>query len=431
MKADYPILLFILLFTGGLSLAQKKEASGNAYPVNAERLSRIDQVIQEYVAKEWINGAEAIVYHKDQLVYHRAHGFRDLIKKQPLEKKSIYRMASQTKVITTVGILMLLEQGKFLLNDPISKFLPAFKNPLVLDTYNPSDTTYTTIPAKREITFRDLLTHTSGIGYPQIGTPQMTAIYHKFGILAGLGVVNESTVQKQMELLAKVPLFNQPGERYTYGLSIDLLGHLIEVISGKSLWEFYQTEIFEPLGMKDTWFYLPEDRHSRLVPLYLENENQTVEKAGDYFDIGGKTRSNYPMEKGTYFSGGAGLSSTAEDYTTFLRMLMNGGEWNGHKFLSSASIRLMTANQLGNTDFFTFDGYKTEYGLGLILFTEESTTSNLVTPGSFEGGGAFSTYFWVDPKREIIGQLMINKFPNSHFDLFRKFQNLVYQALDE
>jgi len=430
MKTNSLITFFILLVFTGHSFAQKVQPIDKTNQVNVERLGRIDRVFEEYVSNQWINGGEVIVYHQDQLIYHKAHGYRDVDQKEPLEKNSIYRMASQTKLITTVGIMMLLEQGKFLLNDPISKFLPEFKNPLVLDSYNELDTTFTTIPASREITFKDLLTHTSGIGYPQIGSPQMTAIYYKSGVYVGLGLVNETTISQQMELLAKTPLFNQPGEKYTYGLNTDLLGYLIEVISGQSLWDFYQNEIFEPLGMKDTWFFLPEDKYSKLVPLYIETENRTVIKAGEYFDIGGKTLSNYPITKGTYYSGGAGLSSTAEDYTTFLRMILNGGELNGHKFLSSASIRLMTSNQIGNIEFSTFDGSRTKFGLGLILVTEESDNYTLVTPGSFEAGGAFSTYFWVDPERKIIGQMMLNKFPNSHFDLFRKLQNLVYQALD-
>jgi CubicO group peptidase (beta-lactamase class C family) len=429
MKTNSLITFFILLVFTGHSFAQKDQFSDQTKEVNGERLGRIDRVFEEYVSNQWINGGEVIVYHQDQLIYHKAHGYRDVDQKEHLEKNSIYRMASQTKLITTVGIMMLLEQGKFLLNDPISKFLPEFKNPLVLDSYNELDTTFTTIPATREITFKDLLTHTSGIGYPQIGSPQMTAIYYKSGVYGGLGLVNETTLSNQMGLLAKTPLFNQPGEKYTYGLNIDLLGYLIEVISGQSLWDFYQKEIFEPLGMKDTWFFLPEDKHARLVPLYLETENRTVTKASEYFDIGGKTLSNYPIAKGSYYSGGAGLSSTAEDFTTFLRMILNGGALNGHKILSSASIRLMTTNQIGSLEF-SNGGKGNKFGLGLILVTEESGTNSLVTPGSFEAGGAFSTYFWIDPKRKIIGQMMLNKFPNSHFDLFRKFQNLVYQALD-
>jgi CubicO group peptidase (beta-lactamase class C family) len=430
MRNKYLIIFIVILALKGQSFAQKVQPTDKTNQANVERLGRIDRVFQEYVSNQWINGGEVIVYHQDQLIYHKAHGYRDVDQKQLLEKNSIYRMASQTKLITTVGIMMLLERGKFLLNDPISKFLPEFKNPLVLDSYNELDTTFTTIPASREITFKDLLTHTSGIGYPQIGSPQMTAIYYKSGVYGGLGLVNETTLSNQMRLLAKTPLFNQPGEKYTYGLNIDLLGYLIEVISGQSLWDFYQKEIFEPLGMKDTWFFLPEDKYSKLVPLYIETENRTVIKAGEYFDIGGKTLSNYPTAKGSYYSGGAGLSSTAEDYTTFLRMILNGGELNGHKFLSSASIRLMTTNQIGDIEFSTFDGSRTKFGLGLILVTEESDNYTLVTSGSFEAGGAFSTYFWVDPERKIIGQMMLNKFPNSHFDLFRKFQNLVYQALD-
>jgi CubicO group peptidase (beta-lactamase class C family) len=417
-------------FIVNFSFAQKPIVSnGSATMVSQDRLLRIDHTIQEYVNNEWINGAEVMIYQKDQLIYHKAIGYRNLEEKTPLEKNSIYRMASQTKLLTTVGIMMLLEQGKFLLDDPISKFLPEFKNPVVIDLYNSKDTTFTTIPAKREITFKDLLTHTSGIGYPQIGTPQMTSIYHKLGIFGGLGIVDEVSVEDQMKRLAKSPLFHDPGERFTYGLNIDLLGYLIEKISGQNLSVFFQQEFFNPLQMEDTYFFLPQEKWSRLVPLYIEKNDQKVEKSGTYFNLGGQTFADYPNTKGTFYSGGAGLSSTAKDFTTFLRMIMNGGEYNGVKFLSKSSLRLMTSNQLGDIEF-TMDDKGNKFGFGLILISDQSGNINLMTPGSYEGGGAFSTWFWMDPKKEIIGQIMMNKIPNSHFELIRKLQNMVYQALD-
>jgi CubicO group peptidase (beta-lactamase class C family) len=424
------VLLGFLAFIVNFSFAQKPIASnGSAIKVSQDRFLRIDHIIQEYVNNEWINGAEVMVYHKNNMIYHKAIGYRDLVEKIPLEKNAIYRMASQTKLLTTVGIMMLLEQGKFLLDDPISKFLPEFKNPVVIDSYQAKDTTFTTFPSKREINFRDLLTHTSGIGYPQIGTPQMTAIYHKLGILGGLGIVDEVSIEDQMNRLAKSPLFHHPGERFTYGLNTDLLGYLIERISGQNLSDFFQKEFFTPLQMEDTYFFLPQEKWSRLVPLYIEKNDQTVEKSGTFFNIGGQTLADYPKTKGKYYSGGAGLSSTAKDFTTFLRMLMNGGEYHGVKFLSESSLRLMTSNQLGDIEF-TMDDKGNKFGFGLILISDQSGNFNLMTPGSYEGGGAFSTWYWMDPKKEVIGQIMINKIPNSHFELIRKIQNLVYQAID-
>jgi CubicO group peptidase (beta-lactamase class C family) len=424
------VLFGFFAFIVNFSFAQKPNTSNeSATMVSQDRLLRIDHTIQEYVDNEWINGAEVMVYHKNDMIYHKAIGYRDLEEKTPLEKNSIYRMASQTKLLTTLGIMMLLEQGEFLLDDPISNFLPEFKNPMVLDSYNELDTTFTTIPSKREITFKDLLTHTSGIGYPQIGSPQMTAIYHKSGIFGGLGIVDEVSIEDQMKRLAKSPLFHHPGERFTYGLNIDLLGYLIETISGRNLSEFFQQEFFNTLQMEDTYFFLPQEKWSRLVPLYLEKNDQKVEKSGTYFNIGGQTLADYPNTKGNYYSGGAGLSSTAKDFTTFLRMIVNGGEFNGVKFLSKSPLRLMTSNQLGNLEF-TMDANGNKFGLGLILISDQSGNINLMTPGSYEGGGAFSTWFWMDPKKEIIGQIMINKIPNSRFELIRKIQNMVYQALD-
>src|SRR6185295_16352214 len=185
-----------------------------------------------------------------KIVYYKGLGYDDIDKKTPMKKDAICRIASQTKAITSTAVMMLYEEGKILLNDPVTKYIPEFKNPKVLDKFNQADTTYTTVPAKREITIRDLLTHTSGIGYAQIGSKPMNAIYAKAGIVAGIGMSGKPILGDIMKKLGPLPLFNQPGEKFTYGLNTDLLGYLVEVVSGKSLAEFFRTRIFEPLGMK-------------------------------------------------------------------------------------------------------------------------------------------------------------------------------------
>jgi CubicO group peptidase (beta-lactamase class C family) len=231
----------------------------------------------------------------------------------PMKKDAIFRIASQTKAITSVGVMMLYEEGKILLDDPVSRYIPEFKNPKVLDQFNAADTTYTTKPAKREITIRDLLTHTSGIGYAQIGSPEMNAIYAKAGIVGGIGV-GHIVLADKMKLLGSMPLFNQPGEKWTYGLNDDLLGYLIEVVSGMPFDAYLKQKIFEPLGMKDTYFYLPKEKYSRLATLYTEDSTKHIIKAPEHSQINGDFYRDYPNTPGTYFSGGGGLSSTAYDY---------------------------------------------------------------------------------------------------------------------
>src|SRR5690606_33940078 len=197
-----------------------------------------------------------------KIVYHKAIGYNDLDKKTPLKRDAIFRIASQTKAITSVAVMMLYEEGKFLLKDPISKYIPEFAKPRVLDKFNAEDTTYTTVPTKREITIHDLLTHTSGIGYAQIGSKEANAIYAKNGIVGGIGV-GQILLADKIKKLGTLPLFHQPGEQWTYGLNTDVLGYLVEVASGMSLDEFFRKKIFEPLGMKDTYFYLPREKYNR------------------------------------------------------------------------------------------------------------------------------------------------------------------------
>ena len=309
------------------------EASPESVGMSASRLTRIDSVFKEYADKKWIAGATVLIARNGKIVYYKGLGYDDINKKIPMKKDEICRIASQSKAITCVAVMMLYEQGKILLTDPISKYIPEFKNPRVLDKFNPADTTYTTVPAKREITIHDLLTHTSGIDYAQIGSKESNAIYYKAGVPGGLGE-GKIILGDKMKILGGLPLMHQPGEKWTYGLNMDVLGYLIEVVSGMSLDEFFRKKIFEPLGMKDTYFYLPKEKRNRLATLYTEDSTGHLEKAGKTYTLNGTMYTNYPAMDGKYYSGGAGLSSTAYDYSIFMQMLLNGGEYNGKRILS-------------------------------------------------------------------------------------------------
>lgn len=410
--------------TGTASAKTIKEVTPSSAGFSAERLARIDKTLQEYVDKKWLAGGSAIIVHNGSIVYYKAFGYDDIDAKKAEKKDAIFRIASQTKAITSVAIMMLYEQGKLLLDDPVSKYILEYKNQKVLDKFNEADTTYTTVPVKRDITIRDLLTHTSGIAYAQIGTKESNAIYYKNGIWAGIGV-DKIVLADKMKKLGAMPLMHQPGEKWTYGLNTDLLGYLVEVISGVSLADYFAKNIFEPLGMKDTYFYLPKEKYNRLATVFSEDSTSHVRKMEEYYELNGKMYSNYPATAGTYYSGGGGLSSTAYDYAVFMQMLLNEGEYNGKRILSRNSIRLMTTNQIGDLSF-----GDNKFGLGFGITTEKGASKTPVSPGTFDWGGMFSSSYWIDPKEKITGQLFINQFPNSHGDIHNKFKVLVYQALE-
>ena len=270
------ILLFFLISVWTTSFSQTLQTAPPASAqVSEERLKRIDLLIQRYIDSGWINGATALIARNGKIVYHKGLGYDDVSSKKPLPKDAIMRIASQTKAITSVAVMMLYEEGRFLLDDAISKYIPEFKNPVVLENFNESDTTYTTVPAKSEITIRQLLTHTSGIGYAQIGSKTFNAIYAKAGIVGGIGV-ERIKLADIMKKLGPLPLVHQPGEKFTYGLNTDLLGYLVEVVSGMNLDQFFKKRIFEPLGMKDTYFYLPAEKQNRLAILNTEDDSHPL-----------------------------------------------------------------------------------------------------------------------------------------------------------
>ncbi|WP_276502481.1 serine hydrolase domain-containing protein [Terrimonas pollutisoli] len=418
------LVLFFFTLLVKFSFSQLlREASPELAGMSSERLQRIDKVLQEYVDKKWIAGGSAIIARNGKIVYYKATGYDDTQNKIALKRDAIFRIASQTKAITSAAIMMLYEEGKFLLKDPVSKYIPEYKNQQVLDKFNAADTTYTTVPAKRDITIHDLLTHTSGIGYAQIGSKEATAIYAKNGIVGGIGV-GKILLADKMKKLGSLPLLHQPGDQWTYGLNTDLLGYLVEVVSGMSLADFFSKRIFEPLGMKDTYFYLPSEKHNRLVTLYTEDSLKQVIKAADAFDIKGEFTSDYPNSEGTYFSGGGGLSSTAMDYAIFMQMLLNGGEYNGKRILSRASVNMMTVSQYDKLNW-----PDNKMGLGFSIHTEKSLANSPLSPGSYEWGGMFSSSYWIDPKEKIVAQLFLNQYPQSHGEIHDKFKILVYQAI--
>ncbi len=420
------VFAFALFFAVGFFASAQpllKEVVPETAGMSSERLQRIDKVLQEYVNKKWLAGASAIIARDGKIIYYKSIGYDDIENNEKLKRDAIFRIASQTKAITSVAVMMLYEEGKFLLKDPVSKFIPEYKNQQVLDQFKAADTTYTTVPAKRDITIHDLLTHSSGIDYAQIGSKEATAIYSKHGIVGGIGVGNILLADK-MKKLGSLPLLHQPGEKWTYGLNTDLLGYLVEVVSGMSLAEFFSKKIFEPLGMKDTYFYLPKEKYNRHVTLYSKDSLKHIIKAPASFDIKGDFNSNYPASSGTYFSGGGGLSSTALDYAIFMQMLLNGGVYNNKRILSRSSVNMMTVSQYDKINW-----PENKMGLGFSIHTEKSLAVSPLSPGSYEWGGMFSSSYWIDPKEKIVAQLFLNQFPQSHGEIHDKFKVLVYQAI--
>ena len=407
----------LLLFTQLATAQVLTEAPPESVGMSSERLQRIDRVVQEYVDKKQVAGAVLFIARNGKIVYQKGIGYDDMDAKTPLKKDAIFRIASQTKAITSTAVLMLHEEGRFLLDEPVSKYIPSFKNPKVLDKFNPQDSSFTTVPAKREVTIRDLLTHTSGIGYAGIGSPEANAIYAKNKIPSGIGTPYNK-LSEAIDLLGTMPLMHNPGEKWTYGLNIDVLGRLVEVVSGLSFDEFLRTRIFEPLGMKDTYFYLPADKHSRSAVLYTEANKETIKAPANL------PSAEFPKLKGTFFSGGAGLNATASDYAIFLQMILNGGEYNGKRLLSPVTVKMMTHNQIGDLSL----GLK-KFGLGFGLTTEREAAKLPPSVGTFDWGGIFGTTYWADPQEGIVAMIMTQKYPNSYGDLSDKFKVLVYQAI--
>ncbi len=400
-------------FTGS---AQSNSING----FSPERLQRIDATIQQYIDSNWIKGAAALIQKNDQEVYYKAFGID--APETAMKKDAIFRIASQTKAITSIAVMILFEEGKFLLDDPISKYIPAFKNPQILDKFNEKDSTYTTKPASREITIRDLLTHTSGIDYAQIGSPQMKAIYQKAGVVAGFSPT-KIKLADMINVLGKIPLVHNPGEKFTYSLSIDVLGRLVEVASGKELPTFLKERIFDPLEMNDTYFELPKDKQNRLVKVYTEDKSTKKVIPWENDAASGLTI-DYPINGNGLYAGGAGLVSTLKDYAKFLQMILNKGSYKGKQILARHTVDMISQNQIGALSL-----GPDKFGLGFQITTKEGSGKLGVSEGSLSWGGFFGTVYWADPKEQLIGLFFVQQSPITHGELGDKFKVLVYQAL--
>ncbi|MFH0871919.1 MAG: serine hydrolase domain-containing protein [bacterium] len=419
------LLIVPAVFAQGLPSASPEEVG-----LSSERLERVDRVMQDFVDRNQISGAVALIARHGKIAYCKSFGLMD--EGKTMCNEAIFRIASMTKPITSVAVMMLLEEGRILLKDSLSKYLPEFKNPAVLISDGDQEGQYHLVPAKREITIRHLLDHTSGISYGFWGRRHLGKLYAQAGVSDGL-VQTEGTIAQGVSKLAKLPLMNQPGEAWEYGLNTDVLGCLVEVVSGMPLDQFFQERIFKPLGMEDTHFFLPQEKLGRLSAVYTPNGQGGVSKLPEEpVRMGSEVFSSSWHYRGprTYFSGGAGLASTAADYVRFLQMLLNGGELEGVRLLGRETVALMTRNHIGDLEVFLRDpDYK--FGLGFAVLTDPERSGRIESKGEYNWSGYFYTRFWVDPKEDLIGIILTQIRPNRHLDLDEKFRVLTYQAILE
>lgn len=400
------------------------EATPESAGMSGERLNRINVMINEAIKQDNIPGAVALVARNGKIVYYKSFGMADNESKRVLKRDDIFRIASQTKAITSTAVMMLWEEGKFQLDDPISKYIPEFASAGVLDSFNEKDTTYTTKPSNKPITIRHLLTHTSGIGYGMIdGDERFRKIYLKAGIIDAF-TTEPVTIKENIKKLAKLPLHNNPGEKFIYSEGLDVLGYFIEIISGKPLDQFFRERIFDPLGMNDTWFYLPQSKNDRLVTVQTIRDGKWIKfPPTSYYDP------DYPVKGARkFFAGGAGLSSTAKDYATFLQMYLNNGELNGVRILSRTTVQFMMANQIGDL----WGNAGEYYGLAFgVLDQKGEDMGGRGSKGTFQWGGYFNTQYFADPEENVIGILMKQTQDISLDETGWKFKLLVGQAIDD
>ncbi|GAA4435801.1 serine hydrolase domain-containing protein [Pontibacter saemangeumensis] len=429
MKNLYILLLvaFAMSSNAQTNSSQKSKPLSEASPekvgMSPERLQRIDAMLQEAVAEGDVPGAVALVARNGKIVYHKAFGLADNESGRELKKDDIFRIASQTKAITATAVMMLWEEGKFQLDDPISKYIPAFKNPQVLKSFQYKDTSYTAVPAAREITIRHLLTHTSGLGYGAIdGDERFKMLYHKAGV-TDLFTTEPVSIGESVKKLAALPLHHNPGEKYTYSEGLDVMGYFVEVVSGMPFDVFLRKRLFEPLSMNDTWFYLPDAKAKRLVSVQRPEDGKWRRYPVTFYDP------EYPVKGAKqFFSGGAGLSSTAKDYATFLQMYLNGGELNGKRFLSRTTVQSMMGNQIGDL----WEGTGRHYGLAFGVQTQQGQDKGgNGSQGTFDWGGYFNTQYFADPQENIIGILMKQTQGTTSDDTGWKFRLLVGQSVDD
>jgi CubicO group peptidase (beta-lactamase class C family) len=426
------LLVFVLAVSSIAAIAQTRsfknsppleEAAPQHAQVSPERLARIDAMFEQAIKEQQVPGVVALVARYGKIVYFKAFGMADNKSERLLKRDDIFRIASQSKAITATAVMMLWEEGRFKLDDPIWKWIPEFRNPQVLKTYNEADGTWTSEPAKQEITIRQLLTHTSGIGYGVIdGDERIKRMYAKAGIV-DLFTTEPITIGENVRKLARLPLHHHPGEKFTYSEGLDVLGYFIEGVSGMPFDVFLQKRLFEPLGMVDTGFYLPAEKAHRLVSIQKPENGRWVRYPVTFYDP------DYPIKGAkSFFSGGAGLCSTARDYATFLQMYLNGGELGGVRILSRTTVETIMRTQVAGDLWGGGDKY---HGLAFGVVTGQGQAKGGEgSSGTFEWGGYFNTQYFADPREGLIGVLM-KQTQQAREDTAWKFRLLVGQSVDD
>lgn len=389
--------------------------------LSSERLARIGRIMEEHVAQGRIAGALGLIARRGKVAYFESWGFQDRETKKPMAKDAIFRMYSMTKAVTGVAALILHEERGFPLSTPASRWLPELAGMSVaVDRVDPltGERSYHVEPARSEITVRDLLRHTSGLSYRGPVDQQAQLVYQKLGVAS-----REQTLEDFVKRLAQAPLHDHPGTVWRYGYSTDVLGRLVEVISGQPFDRFLEERIFRPLGMTDTTFYVPAEKRERLAVLYAPGEGDSIKRAT------GPSQDGY-LEPPTIFWGGAGLVSTAQDYLRFCLMLLRGGELDGVRVLSPKTVELIAADHLGDLPRVgDLIGPHDGFGLTVRVVREPGLTGALGSPGEYSWGGAAGTRFWIDPHEDMVTLFLIQTLPADQLPYGSEFKNLVYQSI--
>jgi CubicO group peptidase (beta-lactamase class C family) len=425
VSARVRIALFLFAFASSVpsAVAQPKPAAAAtpaAVGVSVERLNRLSSTLQQYVDQQRVAGLVTIVVRNGRTVHLEAFGKRDVESGAPMTTDTIFRIASMSKAITSVATMILIEEGKLLLSDPVSKFIPSFAKTTVMVPPPPGavpGTPVSAVPAKRQITVRDLLTHTAGIGY---GAGPAEAQYKAANVHMWYFADKAEPIATTIDRLAALPFDAQPGEKYVYGFNTDILGVVVEKASGMSLDEFLKTRIFQPLKMADTHFYLPIEKRDRLATVYSLRDGKLVRAPQE-----GMGQGAYVDGPRQSFSGGAGLLSTAADYARFLQMVVNGGELDGVRLLSPKTVELMSSSHTGSL----YNEGRTGFGLGFEVVEHVGRSGEHGSVGLLSWGGAYHTDFWADPQEKVVAVLMTQLLPAAGSDLHGKFRALVYQSI--
>ena len=416
------ILLLIALLCTPLAYAQKRSRPlPESVGLSSVRLERLTAALNDYVKNGKLSGGVALVARRGKVVYVEAFGERDRETKSPMRVDAIFRIASQSKALVSVGVMILQEEGRLLLSDPVGKYLPEFMNTTVAVPKDGGG--YEVVKAKRPITIRDLLTHTSGVSY---GAGPARDRWEAAKITGWYFADRDEPVGATVARMAALPFDAQPGEKYIYGYSTDILGAMVEKVSGETLDEFLKSRILVPLGMKDTYFYLPESKQDRLAVVYSARPSGSsggIERAPDPGGMVGQGA--YLKGPRKSYSGGAGLLSTASDYGRFLQMLLNGGELDGRRILSPKSVELMTVDHLGAKAGREGEGF----GLGFSVVKDVGARGIPGSVGEFGWGGAYHSVYWVDPKEQLVVVYFTQILPAGGLDDHAKLRALVYQAI--